>query len=483
MNDNRDDNSSNGRGDGDEPAPPGAAPRALPEDGDGEAVHPAPAGDSVAVEETAQEELVLETSDNGPRRVGMIIIAVVFGGFGLWSLLAPLDSAALAPGTVTVEAHRKAVQHLEGGIVRDILVRDGGLVEEGEPLLRLDDTQPRAELGIVMGQYFNAKALDDRLASERDGLDEPRFSDELLEADDPRAGEAMKNQIEIFRARRSDRLGEISVLEQRIGQLESQIEGLGSLVAAKEDVVSLLDEEIADLTELLSDGFADKQRLRELQRSRAATLGEIADHRASIAGAEVRIGETRLEILQLNKRFITEVVDQLAEAQAKVFDLTERRGALEDRVTRTVLRAPVSGVVLGMNTHTIGGVIKPGDTLLEIVPGVRELVIDARIQPQDIDRVSIGAEADVRFSAFKNTYTIVGELTRVSADALYDEQNRVSYYSARVKISEEELARLDGLQLLPGMPAEVFINTGERTLFQYLVTPASNMFARSLIEE
>ena len=291
-----------------------------------------------------EEELPLETSDAGPRRVGLIIIAVVFGGFGLWSLLAPLDSAALAPGTVTVEAHRKALQHLEGGIVREILVRDGELVDHDQPLLLLDDTQSRAELAIVMGQFYTAKALDDRLASERDGAEEPGFSEEIQSADDPRAREAMKNQREIFRARRNDRLGEISVLEQRIGQLESQIDGLRSLVSAKGDVVALLDEEIADLDELLSDGFADKQRLRELQRSRAATLGEIADHRASIAGAEVRIGETRLEILQLNKRFITEVVDQLAEAQASVFDLSERRAALEDRVARTVLRAPVSGV-------------------------------------------------------------------------------------------------------------------------------------------
>jgi epimerase transport system membrane fusion protein len=429
------------------------------------------------------QELVLETSDDRHRRIGLIIIAIVFGGFGMWALLAPLDSAALAPGTVTVEDHRKALQHLEGGIVREILVRDGAMVSADQPLLLLDDTQSRAELGIVMGQFYGAKALEDRLASERDGLDAPGFSDELRDADDNRAGEAMKNQTEIFRARRDDRLGEIAVLEKRIGQLESQIDGLLSLVRAKEDVVALLDEEIKDLMELLSDGFADKQRLRELQRNRASTLGEIADHRASIAGAEVRIGETELEILQLNKRFITEVVDQLAEAQAKVFDLAERRSALEDRVARTVLRAPVSGVVLGMNTHTIGGVIKPGETLLEIVPAVRELVIDARISPADIDRVSIGAKADVRFSAFKNTYTIVGELTRVSADALYDEQNRVNYYSARVKISEKEMARLGGLQLLPGMPAEVLINTGERTLFQYLITPASNMFARSLIEE
>jgi epimerase transport system membrane fusion protein len=310
----------------------------------------------------------------------------------------------------------------------------------------------------------------------------PQFS-AALQVDDPRAREAMKNEIEIFTARRNDRLGETEVLEQRIVQLESQIEGLQALVDAKQEVVTLLEEEIDDLKTLLDDGFADKQRLRELQRNRASTMGEIADHRASIASSEVRIGETRLEILQLNKRFITEVVAELAEAQARVYDLQQRLSALQDTLERTVMRAPVGGLVLGMNTHTIGGVIRPGDTLLEIVPAVTDLVIDARISPQDIDRVTIGAEADVRFSAFKNAYTIIGTLNRVSADALLDEQTGLTYFSARIVISKEELARLEGLQLLPGMPAEVFINTGERTLFQYLITPASNMFARSLIEE
>ena len=424
----------------------------------------------------------METTDQRPRRIGMVIVAIVFGGFGLWSLLAPLDSAALAPGTVTVENHRKALQHLEGGIVRDILVRDGALVESGETLLILDDTQAKAELGIVLGQYLTARALLDRLASERDGLEAVAFS-EAMQVDDPRARESMKNEREIFRARREDRLGEMEVLEQRIGQLGTQIDGLESLVAAKQEVVASLDEEIDDLTSLLDDGYADKQRLRELQRSRSSALGEIADHRSAIAGARVRIGETRLEILQLNKRFITEVVDRLAEAQAQVYDLSQRRSALEDRVRRMVLRAPDSGIVLGLNTHTIGGVIKPGETVLEIVPTVTELVIDARVSPMDIDRVEVGTTADIRFSAFKNTYTIQGELERVSADSLVDEQTGNAYFSARVRIPPEQLKRLGGLQLLPGMPAEVYIKTGERTLFQYLVTPASNMFERSLIED
>lgn len=424
----------------------------------------------------------VDTSDKKPRRFGLIVIAVVFGGFGLWSLLAPLDSAALAPGVVIVEDHRKAVQHLEGGIVRDILVRDGQTVEEGQTLLVLDGTQSRAELGMALGQYYVARALENRLASERDGLEQVRFAEDL-QVEDARAKGAMLNEVEIFNARRADRQGEEEVLKQRIEQLEAQIDGLQSLIDAKTDVENSLTEEIADLTELLNEGYVDQQRLRELQRSRSNVLGEIADHRSAIAGARVRIGETRLEILQLNKRFITEVVDQLAEAQAQVHDLNERITALRDRLARTEIKAPESGVVLGMSTHTIGGVIRGGDTLLEIVPLGRELVIDAQVSPMDIDRVKPGAVADIRFSAFKNTWTIQGNLERVSADRFVDEQSGMPYYSARIVIPEDQRARLGQLELMPGMPAEVLINTGSRTLFQYLVTPASNMLARSLIED
>lgn len=431
----------------------------------------------------AANDFAVETSDEKPRRWGMIIVLVVFGGFGLWSMLAPLDSAALAPGVVKVEGNRKSLQHLEGGIVSEIRVADGEYVQEGQVLLVLDDTQARAELSIVTGQYFFARALESRLASERDGLEQVRFADDLLQEPDPRTQGAMRNEIEIFNARRNDRLGQQKVLEQRIVQLQSQISGLESLVAAKEEVSVSLSEEIADLAALLDEGYVDKQRLRELQRSRSNVLGEIADHRAAIAGAQVRIGETELEILQLNKRFITEVVDQLAGAQTEVYDLAERMTAIRDRLVRTELKAPAEGLVLGMNTHTIGGVVRAGDTLLEVVPAAPDLVIDARVSPMDIDRVQVGTKADIRFSAFKNTWTIIGTLEKLSADSFVDEQTGASYYSAKIVISEEEKARLGSLQLLPGMPAEVLINTGSRTLFQYLVTPASNMFARSMIED
>jgi membrane fusion protein, type I secretion system len=426
----------------------------------------------------------LDISDRVPRMIGLYIILAVFGGFGLWALVAPLDSAALAPGVVMVKAHRKTVQHLEGGIVSEILVTEGQLVEQGQKLLVLDDTQARAELGILMGQYYTARAMERRLVAERDSSSVVEFA-VTLKAEDTRAREAIRNEQQIFEARRSDRLGEIEVLEQRIIQLESQISGLKALVASKEDIVKSYDEEVADLSELLAEGYVNKQRLRELQRNRSRSVGEVADHRAAIAQAEVEIGETRLQILQLNKRFITEVVDRLAESQARVHDLRERISAIQDRLRRTVITAPNAGIVLGMNTHTIGGVIQPGEPLLDIVPESAELVVDARVAPMDIDRVSVGMEATIRFSAFKNATTpiIHGNVKNISADRLVDKQTGIPYYLARVEVSDEGKKMLGSLVLVPGMPAEVLIKTGERTLFAYLVQPATNAFARSLIEE
>lgn len=426
----------------------------------------------------------LDISDRPPRTIGLCIVLIVFGGFGLWALLAPLDSAALAPGVVMVKEHRKTVQHLEGGIVSEILVRDGQLVEQGQSLLVLDATQAKAELGILKGQYFSTRAMENRLAAERDSLATIEFSADL-DAGDIRALEAIKNEELIFLARRDDRLGETEVLEQRIVQLESRIQGLLALISSKDEIVSSYNEEVTDLTELLSEGFVNKQRLRELQRSRSRSVGEVADHRASVAQAEVQIGETRLQILQLNKRFTTEVVDQLAETQARVYDLRERISAIQDRLRRTVITAPDAGIVLGMNTHTVGGVIRSGEPLLDIVPEAAELVVDARVAPMDIDRVTVGMEATIRFSAFKNATTpiIQGSVKNISADRLVDEQTGMPYYLARVEVSEEGKEMLGSLILVPGMPAEVLIKTGERTLFEYLVQPATNAFARSLIED
>ena len=431
-----------------------------------------------------EQKTELEISDRKPLRAGLIILFVTFGIFGSWAMLAPLDSAVLAPGVVVVKGNRKTVQHLEGGIVAEILVADGEVVNTGDPLIILDATQPRAELGVLRGQYYTARALESRLLSERDDLETVAFPADL-DVQDPRAVEAKLNEVQIFDARRASRLGEIEVLEQRIEQLQSQIQGLEALIASKKELNASYSEEIEDLKALLAEGFVDKIRLREMERSLSRNQGEIADHRSSIAQAKMKIGETRLEILQMNKKFKTEVVDQLAETQGKVFDLTERITAIEDKVERTVVRAPVEGIVLGLSTHTIGGVVQSGKPLLDIVPENQELVVDARVSPVDIDRIEVGTEAKIRFSAFKNATTpqVMGQVVKISADRLVDEKSGEPYYQAKVQVSDEGLELLEGLTLLPGMPAEVLIKTGERTLFQYLVQPARNAFARSLIKE
>lgn len=428
----------------------------------------------------------LDVSDKTPKLVGLLILFVTFGMFGTWAAVAPLDSAALAPGVVTVKTYRKTVQHLEGGIVEQINVRDGDQVEAGQVLLVLDDTQARAELGIVRGQMIAAQALEARLKAERDQLKKIDFPSNFDEQD-LRVKEAVLSERQVFQARMNSHLGEVEVLEQRMTQIGEQIRGLEAIIRSKKELMTSYNAEIKDLSELLSDGFVDKQRLRDLERQVSNLEGEMADHRSSIAQAKMKQGETRLSILQLKKDFHTEVVNQLSEVQSTLFDLRERERALMDRVERTEVRAPEAGMVLGMKVHTVGGVVQSGAPILDIVPAASDLVIEAQVSPIDIDRVSVGKLADIRFSAFKSATTpvIEGQVEQISADRLTNEETGMPYYLARVELTEEGRSNLEAanLVLVPGMPSEVLINTGERTLLEYLVQPATNAFARSLIED
>ncbi|HAG78664.1 HlyD family type I secretion periplasmic adaptor subunit [Stutzerimonas kunmingensis] len=426
----------------------------------------------------------LPTSDSRSRLIGFLIVFVTFGIFGTWATFAPLESAALAPGVVTVQSYRKTVQHLEGGIVKELLARDGDMVAAGDPLIVLDDTQLRAEYGMTRSQLVAAQAMEARLAAERDGLETIDFS-RMLESDSERATEARQSETQIFNARRGSRLGEISVLQKRIGQLNEQISGLQSMIATKRSLEKSYSGEIGELTELLSEGYVDKQRLLEQERKLGMLRAEIADHQSDITRTKLQISETELQILQLNKDFSSEVVGQLAEVQTRVFDLQERVSALEDRISRIVIRAPEDGMILGMKIHTVGGVVSPGTPLLDIVPSVSDLIVEAQVSPIDIDRVSVGKKADIRFSAFKNATTpeIEGKVVQISADRLMNEQTGMPYYLARVSLTEEGVRSLGSLKLQPGMPAEVLINTGDRTMLQYLMQPATDAFARSMIED
>ena len=431
-------------------------------------------------------EYQLETSARRPRRRGLIILAITFGGFGLWSLLAPLQSAALAPGTVVVKGNRKNIEHLEGGIVAEIIARDGAKVQAGDLLLRLDDTQAQGQLEIALGQYHAAMAREARLLAERDEEEEITWPRQLLDGLGSQVADAMLSQNQLFKARREARLGQMEVLEQRIQQLEAQVEGTAAMISGKRKLLQSYGEEIRDLRELLEEGYADQMRLREMERSSAANEAEVAQHRSDIARLNIQAGATRLEILQLQKDFHTAVIDELDAAQNEVHDLRERVQVLRDRAVRTAITAPASGVIVDLKVNTVGEVVNPGQPLMYVVPQEVELIVEAQVKPIDIDRVHQGQLADIRFSSFKTQTTpvIEGQVISISADALTPENPALPpFYLARVEVSEEGYELLDQLELVPGMPAEVLINTGSRTVFQYLTRPVRDAFARSLIED
>lgn len=427
----------------------------------------------------------LDTGDRHYRWLGGIILFLTFGVFGGWAALAPLDSAALAPGVVTVKNYRKTLQHLEGGIVEAIHVREGDLVEAGQPLLELDATQYRAELEVLRGQFITLKALESRLLAERNGLEEVVYPPSLTELEGERVRAVIDSQNEIFRAGRSASAGEREVLEQRVEQLQSQIAGVEAVRESNAQLLASYEAEIKDLEQLQARGFTGKQRLTELRRAHASLVGENAEALSKISANQIRIGETRLQIIQLERYQRSEVADELEAMQARLFDVSERLRAVEDKVARAVVRAPVDGVVLGLNVHTVGGVVRPGTPLMDIVPERQQLMVDAQVTPADIDRVRAGVPARIRFSAFKSAMTPVaeGEVLNISADRLINDSNGQPYYLAQVEVDPASLAAMEDLKLVPGMPAEVLINTGSRTLLQYLVQPASNVLARSMIED
>lgn len=425
----------------------------------------------------------IKTSDTSIRAIGFTIIFIVFVLFGGWSATAPIDSAALAAGTVKVKSNRKTVQHLEGGIVSSLLVRDGDQVEEGDVLIVMDQTQARAELGTLNGQLITAQATAARLVAERDGKTEVTYP--FAEINSPRISQLISSEDKQFQARRLSREGQVDLLQQRVEQLGNQRQGLVALIKSKRRLVNSYEEEIRDNEALLSQGFVSKQRLRDVQRSRDSLTGEISEHQSNIDTISVQRNETRLEILQLNKNVQEEVTTQLLEVQALLFDLQERINAISDRVKRTDILAPSAGMVIDLKVHTVGGVIGPGTPILDIVPEGEELIVEAEVATADIDRISIGMPADIRFSAFKSgtTPVIDGEVISLSADSLVNESTGMPFYLARVKVTAPGYEKLGDLKLLPGMPAEVLINTGSRTLVEYLLQPATDAFARSMIEE
>ena len=417
---------------------------------------------------------------------GLALIGVFIAGFLSWAAFAPLDSAAVAQGRVSVEGNVKTVSHLEGGIVRDILVREGAPVAAGALLIRLDDTKPRAALELVRGREIAALATEARLSAERDGRDAVAFPSRLLaELTDAKVRQAIAGQAGIFEARRGELAQQTAILEKRAAVLKEEIGGLKGEIRAADRQLELLGEELSDQEELFAKGLTRKSTVFALRRRTAEIEGARSRNMGAIARAQQQIGETGLRIAELTAARAKEVVEELRQVQSELYDLAERRAAAEDVLKRTEIVASTDGTVVGLKVHTPGGVIPAGGPLMDIVPSNDRLMIEARINPADIDAVRAGLSAEVRLTAFnaRKTKPVEGVVTSVSADRITEERSGASYYLARIELTGDLIAALDGAPLRPGMPAEVMIHTGSRTALEYLLKPVSASLNRAFREK
>ena len=412
---------------------------------------------------------------------GLLVVLVLFGGLVGWSIAAKIDGAVIAPGTIIVESNRKSVQHLDGGVIRAIFVQEGDVVSAGDVLVRLDDTIERADLAIVTDQLHELMARRARLRAEIDGTDEIAFDAELLALDADGPTGILEGQRELFAAGRAAREGQQRIFEQRIANFRDQIDGLTEQSAARSSQIELARQELAGVERLHRNGHAPLTRVLELKRLINQIEASRAEHATDIARATNAIGEVGLQQIQVRQDFRERVTEELRDVQARIQGLIERRVAAELRLARAEITAPQSGTILALSTHTVGGVIQPGETIMQIVPGDDDLVLRAQVQPQDVDKVRAGQSSRIRLSAFdqQSTPEIFGTLESVSADQVEDPRLREPVFVARIRIDDAELDRLGDLQLVPGMPAEVFIQTGERLAISYLLKPVLETFARA----
>ena len=417
--------------------------------------------------------------------IGLVGLLVVFGSIGAWAAISSIRGAVIASGVIVVEGHSKRVQHRDGGIVADIRVADGDQVEAGELLIRLDETETKAQLAIIESALDEFEARRARLKAERDGETEVRFPPQLLarrgEAD---VDELLRGQERLFASQRAVLDGRKEQLNQRIDQLKEEIAGIAAQASSTNEQSRLIGGELRSLKPLVADGFVSLTRIRGLEREQARLLGDSGQREAEIARAEARIGETRLEIIELADDAKTRTLQDLSETESRIAELQERRTEALTKLTRTSLRAPLAGVIHELTVHTVGGVIAPGETIMRVVPDSDRLVIEARVKPQDIDEVAEGQSAIVRFTAFnqRNTLQAMAEVAHVSADSSQATADTPPSYKVRLRLPADQLDLLGNLKLKPGMPVEVFIQTRERSPLSYLLQPLSDQIARSFRE-
>ena len=414
------------------------------------------------------------------------MVILLAGGLGGWASTAEISGALIAPGSIVVESSVKKVQHPTGGVVGEVRAHDGDLVKAGDVVVRLDDTVTKASLAIVTKNLDGLWARAARLEAEQRGLDKITFPPMLTDrASDPEVKAVMASEAKLFEVRVNGRTGQKAQLRERIVQLNEEIAGLAAQEKAKDQEIELVQKELTGVSDLYDKHLVQLSRLTTLQRDAARLSGERAQYIASRAQAKGKITETELQIIQVDKDVVSDVSKDLRETNDKIGEFVERKVTAEDQLRRVDIRAPQDGMVLQSTVHTVGGVITAGDAIMLIVPQADDLQVEAKVNPQDIDKLQVGQKTLLRLSAFnqRTTPELNGVVTRVSPDITTDQRTGQSYYTIRVSMPPEEVARLGDVKLIPGMPVEAFVQTGERTLLSYLIKPLNDQLMRAFREK
>jgi len=416
---------------------------------------------------------------------GAVVVLVLTCGVGVWATTTQISGALIAPGTVVVESNVKKVQHPTGGVVGELLVRDGDRVKAGNLLIRLDDTVTRANLAIVTKTLTELYARKARLAAERDRTEAIKFPDDITrQADVPEIAEVLSAESKLFDLRRSARAGQKSQLQERINQANEEIVGFSAQKEAKEKEVAFITRELTGVRDLFQKNLVPITRLSSLEREATRLGGERGQLIASTAQLKGKIAELQLQIIQVDQDLSSEVAKEMREIDAKIGEFVERKVSALDQLKRTDIRSPQDGTVFQSSVHTVGGVIPAGEPVMLIVPEADKLMVEAKVSPQDIDKVQFGQSAALRFSAFnmRTTPEIFGSVSQISADITTDQRTNQSYYTIRIAMPSDQIARLGDVKIVPGMPVEAFVKTGDRTVMSYLMKPLADQMNRAFRE-
>jgi HlyD family secretion protein len=417
--------------------------------------------------------------------LGLACAIMLVGGLGAWAAATEISGAVIASGVLKVDSSVKKVQHPTGGVVGELLVREGDTVEAGQVLVRLDETQTRANLAIVTKSIDELLAREARLEAEKTGAETLAFSDQLLARQDNATVEKLvEGERKLFELRKSAREGRKSQLRERIAQLNQEIAGLTQQAEAKTSEIALLEKELGAVRQLWDKKLVQLNRVTEVERDAARLAGERGQLMASIAQAKGKVAEVKLQIIQVDEEMRSEVAQELSEIRAKLSEFSERKVTAEDQLKRIDIRAPQDGTVHELEIHTVGGVVGAGEPLMLIVPRNDDLIVEARVSPTDIDQLQAGQPAVLHFSGLNQGTTpeVDGQISRIGADISTDETTGRPYFVARVTIDAKSLAKLDGLKLVPGMPVEVFMETAPRTVLSYVLKPLNDQIERTFRE-